>query len=38
VHSGLVSRKAAERDYGVILHDDDTVDAAATETRRKQAA
>ncbi len=38
VHSGLVSRVAAERDYGVILHDDDTVDITATEARRKQAA
>jgi N-methylhydantoinase B len=38
VHSGLVSRLAAERDYGVILRDDDTVDVPATQARRKQAA
>lgn len=38
VHLGLVSRTAAERDYGVLLNDDDTVDVAATQARRATVA
>ncbi|MCH9053979.1 MAG: hydantoinase B/oxoprolinase family protein, partial [Proteobacteria bacterium] len=34
VRSGLVSRAAAERDYGVVLDDDLTVDADATARLR----
>jgi N-methylhydantoinase B len=39
VHLGMVSRAAASRDYGVVLHDDDTVDRdATTATRRRRRA
>jgi hypothetical protein len=32
----MVSRPAASRDYGVILHDDDTVDHDATTAARRR--
>jgi N-methylhydantoinase B len=35
VDLGLVSRQAAERDYGVMLRDDHTVDQDATASRRR---
>jgi N-methylhydantoinase B len=35
VDLGLVSRQAAERDYGVMLRDDHTVDHEATASRRR---
>jgi N-methylhydantoinase B len=35
VELGLVSRQAAERDYGVMLRDDHTVDQDATASRRR---
>lgn len=38
VHFGLVSREAALRDYGVVLRADGSVDGAATEQQRGQAA
>lgn len=38
VHSGLVSRESALRDYGVVLLDDGTADLAATKSRRARAA
>lgn len=34
VHFGLVSREAAERDYGVVFHADGSVDQAGTRARR----
>jgi N-methylhydantoinase B len=37
VDLGLVSRQAAERDYGVVLRDDHTVDHDATAARRRHA-
>jgi N-methylhydantoinase B len=37
VDLGLVSREAAERDYGVMLRDDHTVDHDATAARRRHA-
>jgi len=37
VRLGMVSRAAASRDYGVILHDDDTVDRDATRATRRQS-
>ena len=37
VDLGLVSRQAAERDYGVMLRDDHTVDQDATASRRGHA-
>jgi N-methylhydantoinase B len=36
VRLGMVSRAAASRDYGVILHDDDTVDRDATRATRRR--
>jgi N-methylhydantoinase B len=38
VDLGLVSREAAERDYGVMLHDDHTIDRDATAVRRRRHA
>ena len=38
VLNGMVSREAAERDYGVVLSADGQVDAAATQARRATAA
>lgn len=38
VRYGLVSREAALRDYAVVLHQDGSVDAAATAARRRQTA
>jgi N-methylhydantoinase B len=38
VDLGLVSRQAAERDYGVMLRDDHTVDHDATAARRRRHA
>ncbi|MBU2091107.1 MAG: hydantoinase B/oxoprolinase family protein [Alphaproteobacteria bacterium] len=38
VLAGFVSREAAERDYGVVLNDNDSVDEAATRQRRAQVA
>jgi N-methylhydantoinase B len=38
VDLGLVSREAAEADYGVLLRDDTTVDHDATATRRRRRA
>jgi N-methylhydantoinase B len=38
VDLGLVSRQAAERDYGVMLRDDHTVDYDATAARRRRHA
>jgi N-methylhydantoinase B len=35
VHLGMVSRAAASRDYGVILHDDHTIDHDATTAARR---
>jgi N-methylhydantoinase B len=36
VRDGLVSRKAALKDYGVVLGDDGAVDEAATAARRRR--
>jgi N-methylhydantoinase B len=38
VLDGLITREAAERDYGVVLHDDGSVDETATATLRARAA